>query len=620
MKKLAGIQCVLHDRFETKKFESDNSKMDTFVLNAVTQELQQQVCPSRINNIWQPGEDSLILGLWRQGKESRLAISVAPQHQYLFLTSKPPENQVVAFGKFLQYHIKGGELQTLYKPVLERILTFEIAKKDIDGQEIRFRLILEIMGRHSNLILINKETNKILDSMRHVTAVQSSYRRIVPGAVYISPPTQEKDDPMTLDRERFQRILRDYEDQRGRKRLLFWKFFLQRVKGFSPLMAKEVAGQDVDFSDEARWQRFSRIIEVVKSGDYQPMLVIEQDEQGRQKPVVLSAVPLQSKLCTPSQTEVCTPKQNKFCTPIGSMNRAAELYYMTLVKRQQYETFQTSLLSTLNARLSKLKRKQEHLLAQKEQIDNAEQYKKKGELITANIYQLKKGMQVAEVIDYYAEDQHVIEITLDPKLTPAQNAQRYFKRYNKLKHGKDMTMQRLHETKDEIAYLEEWKFFVEEAKSLQRLKDLRDEFHKINKSDHKEKTRPQDVKQEKASSFLRFVSSDGLDIYVGRSSKENDLLTQHTALPDDIWLHVHQAPGSHVLIVNRNRNAPVPEQTLVEAASLAAYYSKSRHSGKVEVVYTPKKYVRKPKGSPPGLVTLLQYQTIRVVPRAEIRK
>jgi predicted ribosome quality control (RQC) complex YloA/Tae2 family protein len=423
------------------------------------------------------------------------------------------------------------------------------------------------------------------------------------------PPAQEKDEPMTLDRAGFQRILRDYEDRRGRKRLPFWKFFLQRVKGFGPLMAKEVAGQDIDSSDEARWQRFSRIMEVVKSGNYQPMLVIEQDEQGRQKPVALSAVPLQNKFCTP-----------KICTPRESMNQAAELYYMTLVERQQYGTLQTSLLSTLNARLSKLKRKQEHLLAQKEQIDNAEQYKKKGELITANIYQLKKGMQVAEVIDYYAEDQDVIEITLDPKLTPAQNAQRYFKRYSKLKHGKDVTMQRLHETEDEIAYLEEWKFFVQEAVSLQRLKDLRDEFHEINKSGHKQKTRPQDVKQEKAGSFLRFVSSDGLDIYVGRSSKENDLLTQRTALPDDIWLHVHQSPGSHVLIVNRNRSAPVPEQTLVEAASLAAYYSKSRHSGKVEVVYTPKKYVKKPKGSPPGLVTLSQYQTIRVVPRAEIGK
>ncbi len=565
-----------------------------------------------------------MLGLWHRGKEFCLVISVATQYQYLFLTSRPPENQVFAFGKFLQYHIKGGELRNLHKPTLERILTFEIVKKDISGQDIVFRLILEIMGRYSNLILVNQETKKILDSIRHVTAAQSSYRRIAPGAVYDPPPTQEKLDPTTMTLEWFQQILKDYEAviptltlprqgggekdtptlprQRGGEKPPFWKFFLQRVQGFSPLMAKEVAGQEADPSDEARWQRFSRIMEVVKSGNYQPMLVMEQDEQGIQKPVALSAVPLQTKVCT----------------PMDSMNQAAELYYSALVEQQQYETLKASLLNILKARLSKLKRKQEHLLAQKDQVDNAEQDKRKGELITANIYQLTKGMQVAKVIDYYSEEQPVMEITLDPRLTPAQNAQRYFKRYNKLKQGKNVTMQRLRETEQEIAYFEEWKFFVEEAESVQRLKELRGELDEIDKPSHTKKTKQQRADQEKSRSFLRFVSSDGFDIYVGRSSKENDLLTQRTALPDDIWLHVHQAPGSHVLILNRNRNIPVPEQTLTEAASLAAYYSKSRYSGKVDVVYTPKKYVKKPRGSLPGLVTLSQYQTIRVVPQAKI--
>jgi predicted ribosome quality control (RQC) complex YloA/Tae2 family protein len=603
--------------------------MDTFVLSAIAQELQRQICPSKINNIWQPDEDSLVLGLWHRGKEFRLAISVSTQHQYLFLTSKISENQVFAFGKFLQYHIKGGELRNLHKPKLERILTFEIVKKDIDSQDLKFQLILEIMGRHSNLILVNQETNKILDSMCHVTAAQSSYRRIAPGAGYVPPPKQEKIDPTTIDREGFRQILRDYavttsihlqgerkealhqgggERREGRKKPPFWKFFLQKVRGFSPLMAKEVAGQEPGTDEDARWQRFSQIMEAVRLGNYQPMVVMEQQEQGIQKPVALSAIPLQNFGL--SQTEVCTP--------MASMNQTAELYYSVLVERQQYETLRTSLLSPLNARLSKLKKKQEHLLAQQEQIDNAEQYKQKGELITANIYQLTKGLQVAKVIDYYSEEQPTIEIRLDPRLTPAQNAQRYFKRYNKLKQGKDVTMQRLHETEQEIAYLEERKFFVEATESLQHLKELRDEFYETDKSTHQKKNGQQKTEQKKTGSFLRFVSSDGFDIYVGRSSKENDLLTQRTALPDDIWLHIHQAPGSHVLILNRNRNAPVPEQTLIEAASLAAYYSKSRHSGKVDVVYTPKKYVKKPKGSPPGLVTLSQYQTIRVVPQVEI--
>jgi predicted ribosome quality control (RQC) complex YloA/Tae2 family protein len=277
-------------------------------------------------------------------------------------------------------------------------------------------------------------------------------------------------------------------------------------------------------------------------------------------------------------------------------------------------------VSSLNAQLSKLKKKQEHLRAQKEQIDQAEDYKKQGDLITANIYQLKKGMHVAEVIDYYTEGQPIIEIALDPRLTPAQNAQRYFKQYNKLKQGKDITIQRLAETEQDLAYLEERKFFLEEADSVQRLKELRDELDEPEKARPKGKNGQSTVRQEKAKPFLRFVSSGGFEIYVGRSSKENDFLTQRTALPDDIWLHVHQAPGSHVLILNRNRNTPVPEQTVREAASLAAYYSKLKHSGKVDVIYTPRKYVKKPKGSPPGLVTLSQFQVMRVIPKAEILK
>ncbi len=156
--------------------------MDTFVLNAITQELQQQICLAKINHIAQPDEQSVILGLWQRGQELRLAISIDARYQYLFLTRQPAPNQVFNFGKFLQHHIKNTEIRAIQKPLLERMITFDLVKKDIDGQDLRFSLILEIMGRYSNLILINQDTNKILDSLQHVTAVQSSYRRIAPGA------------------------------------------------------------------------------------------------------------------------------------------------------------------------------------------------------------------------------------------------------------------------------------------------------------------------------------------------------------------------------------------------------------------------------------------------------
>lgn len=552
----------------------------------------------------------MLFTLWNRRQELHLAISVDTRYQYLFLTKAPPGNQVSAFGKFLQYHIKGGEIRTLSKSPLERVVTFEIVKKDIDGRELTFQLILEIMGRHSNLILIQQEGRKILESIRHVTAVHSSYRRIAPAAEYIPPPQQAKIELTNIDRAHFQQLLREYHQHtQTTAKLRLWKFLLQHIQGLSPLLAKEIEGDNLQESDDVRWKKFLDIAEAVTLGNYQPTLVIEQQHHGKDKPIALSAIPLE-QFSQQTDTKIYTPE---------SMNETAERYYALLVERQQYDSLKTSLLSPLSTRLGKLQKKREHLSTQHEQIINAEEYKQKGDLITANIYQLKKGMNSAKVINYYDEDQSLIDIPLDPRLSPSQNAQRYFKRYNKLKQGKKVTEQRLLETEQQIAHLEELKFFIEDAETVEELKRLQEEVQEIRLSSHKQPQRQKRHQDdEPAKPFLRFVSSDGFSIYIGRSSRENDLLTQRTASAEDLWLHVHQAPGSHVLILNRERHTAIPERTLTEAASLAAYYSKLRRSAKVDVIYTQRKYVKKPKGSPPGLVTLSQFQTIRVSPQAKI--
>jgi predicted ribosome quality control (RQC) complex YloA/Tae2 family protein len=583
--------------------------MDTLVLNAVTQELQERICPSRINNIFQPDEFSLLFALWNQRREIRLTISLDARFQYLYLTQQEPETQVSAFGKFLLHHIKGAEIRSIAKPPLERILNFELVKKDIDGSDLRFRLILEIMGRHSNFILVQEEGDKILESVRHVTAAQSSYRRIAPGAMYVPPPPQDKLDLTTIDAEPFQAILLQFyeETQQNSKRRL-WKYLLQRIQGLSPLLAREIAGKDSNEDDEVRWKRFETIRDIVKTGAYQPCVVLQDVGTAQEKALALSAVPLQ-QFSQQANTELRT---------FDSMSAAAESYYSSLVERQLSESLRSSLLSPLKHRLGKLQKKREHLREQQEQILHAEEYKQKGELIAANIYQLEKGMRSARAIDYYHPEQAEIEIELDPRLSPSQNAQRWFKRYNKLKQGQEVTEQRLADTERDIAYLEELQFFVEEAKTLAELRKLKEEAQEKQAVGKQRKGKQRSTPQEPAKPFLRFVSSDGFEIYVGRSSRENDLLTQKRAQPEDIWLHAHQTPGSHVLILNRERKTEIPEKTLREAASLAAHYSKLRRSGKADVIYTAKKHVKKPKGAPPGLVTVGQFQTIRVVPQAGI--
>ena len=571
--------------------------MDTFLLNAITRELAARIYPAKINNILQPDEFTLIFVLWTQGHEQRLAISVDSRYQYCFLTQQKPDNQALAFAKYLLCHIKGGEILRISKPPLERIMTFDIARRDIDGQPLRFQLILEIMGRHSNLILVQQESGKILDSARHVTAEQSSFRRIAPGAVYVPPPPQDKIALTDISRQQFERILHETAAPH-------WKALLEQVQGVSPLIAKEIAGQDGD-DDAARWARLERIAESVRTSAYQPTLVVERKESGEETPVALSALLL----------EQCSRQPNREIRAFDSMSAAAEAYYQQIAGRQQFDSLKMSLLSAIAHRAAKIEKKREHLAANQREIEQADDYRIKGEMLTANMHRVQKGMASVSLPNYYAEDQTEIDIALDPKFSPAQNAQRYFKQYNKLKQGKEVTAQRLLETEQALAYLDELAFFVESAENIEALRELRNDIHetKTDKNPRQQKKKQEEPPQP----FHRFVSSDGFQIYVGKNSRENDLLTLRTAQPDDIWLHAYNAPGSHALILNRERKA-VPERAIAEAAALAAYYSKLRRAGKADVMFTLRKYVRKPKGTPPGLVTISEFETIRVAPRAMI--
>lgn len=584
--------------------------MDTFVLNALVQELHPQVCSARIQAVRQTDTHTIVLDLWKQGVSLSLAMSVSPQHQYILLTADPPKDQGFAIGKFFQHHLRGSEIRSIHTPALERIVTLGIVKRDIDGQPIRFQLLLELMGRHSNLILLAHDTGKILESLRHVTATQSAYRRIAPGALYAPPPEQQKLDPTTLTHTQFCQLLQEYAqllEASPQKSLPLWKYLIHHLQGLSPSLSKDLANQSADAKTpvdaDLLWRNFSEMMTCITSATYAPHLLFSTSDRERKIPIGVSAFPLRH-----------TP-----CTPASSMLQAVEHHYHAFVEHQKIQTLQRTLLSPLRARLSKLSKKREHLQEQHAQIEQADDHKQRGDLLTAHLHQLRKGMHEATVLDYYADGQPSITIPLDPKLTPAQNAQRYFKRYSKLKQGQTITQQRLQETEKDIVYLEEWIYFIESADTLTRLHELRQEVEEtFERPKSSGKTSQKSSKSGRAQPFLRMVSSDGFEIYVGRSSKENDVLTQRTARSDDIWLHVHHAPGSHVLILFRDQKSAVPERTLREAAALAAYHSKLRQAGKVEVMYTPKKYVKKPKGAPPGLVTVSQYHTILVAPQAHV--
>ncbi len=577
--------------------------MDLLVLNAITQELQNTLVMARITRIYQPADLLLTLFLRKQGQEYCLVISADSSYPYIYLQQRVTDNgqgtreEPQSFNKSLKYHLQGGYVEDIHKPLLERVVYIEVFKKELDGSKTSLQLIVEIMGRHSNIILVDKAGGKILDSIKHVTAAMTTYRRIVPGAPYIPPPEQEKLDPCSLTKEDFMKILLARPSEKP-----LWQHMLDTFKGFSPLTAREVQ----DHSDPERvWSSFERIIRSLKSGPYEPVIITYSHPQEKKSRSYLSPIPLIQ--FEPDRVQI----QN-----FASISQAAEAYYAETFVRYRLQVLRSSLLQTLHQRLVKNEKKQKQLEEELAHAQKAQELKKLGELITANLSLLKKRADEVEVIDFYDPDQKKIKIRLDPRLTPSQNAQKYFNQYAKLKRSLPILQERLAAVNQEITYLKELQFFVEEAASLEELEKLKEEVRgeEGRKSGGKEKQgTPQSP-----SPFRRFISSDGFPIWVGRSSRENDLLTLKFAIPDDVWLHAQGVPGSHVLILNRTRSESIPERTLEEAASLAAYYSKGRGLGKVPVDYTLKKYVRKPKGAPPGLVTLIKHKTILAIPRKEV--
>jgi len=593
--------------------------MDLLVLNAITQELQSALIGAKIVGISQPTDLLLVLFLRKKGEVHRLLISANPSDPCIYLTSKGAESSSLSgFGKSLKHHIQGGQIAQIDKPALERVVHIDTSKRELDGSKASLRLVVEIMGRHSNVILVDVETGKILDSIKHVTASMTSYRRIAPGAVYVPPPQQEKLDPLTLMKEDFIHVLGTRPQEKP-----LWQHMLDTFKGFSPLAAKEV---QEDPNPEVVWNSFKRIADALKSGPYEPAIITLSAGSGKKNK---GARPDRSYL-SPIRLTQFDPAQAQVQVFEG-MSQAAGVYYAEILAGQQRETLRSSLLQLLSRHLAKNEKKRRHLEEELAQAEKAEEFKRLGELIIANLSRLKKGEVEAEVVDFYDPDQKKVRVKLDPQLTPYQVAQKYFNQYAKRKRSIPFVRGRLDSVMAETAYLKELQFFVEEATSPEELETLEKEVKKYGERERgkeeeregkKEKKRgikePSSPRPFPPSPFRRFLSSEGFPIWVGRSSQENDLLTLKFAKPEDVWLHARGVAGSHVLILNRAHSESVPEKTLEEAAALAAYYSKGRGLGKVPVDYTLKKYVKKPKGSPPGLVTLIKHKTILVTPRKEI--
>lgn len=562
---------------------------DGIVLRALTHELSEKLTGGRVDKIYQPLPRDLLFVIRSQGVNNRLLISANPTYPRAFLSERykgqnPTEPPM--FCMLLRKHLEGGRITKIQQVDNERILHIHIENRDELGDLTEKLLIVEIMGRHSNVILAEPETKRILDGIVHVNFGTSRHREVLPGRVYVDPPEQGKISPFVETKAGF-------EQKRQESDSTFDKFLVSSYSGISPLIARELAFR-AEKNAAGEWQAFSKMIDSLTHHAYEPTLVLEEDG----KPKAFSAFSL---------THLAGAMQRW-----DSISACMEAFYEEKswrdTLRQKAGDIERILLSELEKNRNKLIKFEESV----REASESETYRVWGELLTASLHLMKKGQTSAQVINFYEEDMPEIIIPVDPKLSPMENAQAYFKKYNKVKKSVPILQEQIQQTREQIVWLDSVLQLLSTA-SLVDLDEIREELeqeHILKPSGKSAASK----KKKQAAQPEHFQSSDGIDIYVGKNNKQNDRLTMKFAHSADTWLHTKDIPGSHVVI----RAKDVPEGTLLEAAVLAATFSKARESSQVPVDYTLIKHVWKPNGAKPGMVLYENQKTLYVTPDPDL--
>lgn len=572
---------------------------DGIVAKSIVDELSEKLSGGRVEKVFQPEADEIILLVRAWNKNHKLVLSASPNFPRIHLTEAVKENPAAppVFCMLLRKHLSGGRILSFEFNDYERIIGVIIESTNELGDISEKKLIIEIMGRHSNIILVNSE-NKILDSIKHIDAEISSVREVMPARPYVLPPAQDKSSPVLL-------VTSALLDKMKSSDQTVDKFLLEHIKGFSPLLCREVCYRA---GIENRTGAASLSLETLLNLETALESVIEEIRESRYEPCVIFEDEHHQK---PLDFHCLRIKQHQHTVRLESISEALDTFYSSRDNSERLRQKKSDLYRVLNNSMDRCIKKlsiQEETLRD---VADREKLKLYGELITANIYAISRNTSSVSLQNYYAESgDEYIEIPLDPNLLPQENAQRYFKKYTKAKSTYSYTSRQLEDSRREMEYLESVVQLLDNCITLREMDEVRQELSEQGYMILKKKSSSK--KQQAITEPLHFKSSDDFDIYVGKNNKQNDYLTLKLAQSNDIWMHTKNIPGSHVIVKRSGRE--IPDQTLEEAAILAAWHSKAKMSSNVQVDYTTVKNVSKPSGSKPGMVIYVNYKTAVVTP------
>lgn len=579
---------------------------DGIVMRAVALELNQALAGARIDKIYQPTKGEIILQLRQIGQNYRLLLSAQAQEAAVFLSTRTSPNPAAPplFCMVLRKHLEGGRITAVFQQGLERILEITIETYNEMGDRVNRKLTAEIMGKHSNIVLLDPATNKILDSIYRIPSSVSSYRQVLPGLVYTPPPPQDKYLPWAIGQEDFMNKLLDMPLSQKLSKII-----LNLFSGLGPQSCEEIiarAGLDpslaLEFCGEYElnrlWQCFSMTADAIKNGCFNPEVIIRNE-----KPLTFSALALTH-----------FPEESRRSFP--SMNEALDFFYSCRKKSNAFQQKKGDLLQRIKHETDRCEKKASIQEETMRIAAEAEKYKFWGQLLTASQYELAQGPEV-RVRDYHSLQESFVTIPLDESVSIMENAQIYFKKYQKARNAARQAQIHLRETRQELVYLYSLAASLENVTSLAEAEEIREELQEAGYIKAPVLKKKNKAAPPREASKPEKVEIQGWEIYYGKNNKQNDLLTMKIAKPEDTWLHTKDIPGSHVIIKNP-ASKPIPPEVLETAALLAAYNSKARFSTQVPVDYTLKKNVWKQKGAKPGMVNYDKQRTIYVTPPRQV--
>lgn len=579
--------------------------LDGLVIHSIVDELHKKLLGGKIDKVYQPENDEVVLHIRNNKENFKLVLSCSASNPRVYLASNyKKENPINApmFCMLFRKYIQGGNIVDISQIGFERIIKISVESFDELKEKTTKDIIIEIMGRHSNIILTHSFDNKIIDSAKRIPPSVSRVRQILPGQIYVLPPEQDKLNP--IDEVSLNLFIDTLTSFNGP----IFKAIYSKFLGISPVVAKEICFRanidenilidEISSNDISKiYKEFYSLFKSIKDNMYNPSMVIDESID---KVLDFSCINL-------------SQFSNLSIINDDSISKILENYYVTKDIKDRIHQRSSDLRKSISIKLDRLYNKLNKQEKELIESENAEIYKVKGELITSYIYMIEKGMKSIEVANFYDPEYKNIIISLNPNFTPSENAQKYFKKYNKMKTAKKEITSQIEITKEEIDYLENIILSIENCENLAELMDIREELSKVGylrtKNNSKRETKLTTKPHE-------FISSNGFKILVGKNNKQNDHLTLKIASNEDIWMHTKNIPGSHVIIKTEGKE--VPDETIFEGAMLAAFFSKSKMSSQVPVDYTKKKNVKKPNGSKPGMVIYETNSTIYVTPTEEL--